>query len=106
MIESDNNNIVCFISSLNQLRELLESPHLDIRLSAGEALAVIFELGRDFSCDYEQDWALDLVEILKNLATDSNKYRAKKDRKQQRANFRDILRYIEVSQTIEHIIYL
>jgi len=106
MIESDNNNIVCFISSLNQLRELLESPHLDIRLSAGEALAVIFELGRDFSCDYEQDWALDLVEILRNLATDSNKYRAKKDRKQQRANFRDILRYIEVSQTIEHIIYL
>jgi len=87
------------------LRELLESPHLDIRLSAGEALAVIFELGRDFSCDYEQDWASDLIEILKNLATDSNKYRAKKDRKQQRANFRDILRYIEVSQTTQHIIY-
>lgn len=84
-------------SSLNRLRELLESPHLDVRLSAGEALAVIFELGRDFSCDYEQNWALDLVEILKELATDSNKYRAKKDRKQQRANFRDILRYIEVS---------
>lgn len=60
-------------------------------------MAVIFELGRDFSADYEQDWALDLIEILKELATDSNKYRAKKDRKQQRANFRDILRYIEVS---------
>lgn len=87
-------------SSLNRLRELLESPHLDVRLSAGEALAVIFELGRDFSCDYEQNWALDLIEILKELATDSNKYRAKKDRKQQRANFRDILRYIEVSSYI------
>jgi len=92
-------------SSLNRLRELLESPHLDVRLSAGEALAVIFELGRDFSCDYEQDWALDLVEILKELATDSNKYRAKKDRKQQRANFRDILRYIEVNSYIVHTIY-
>ena len=78
------------------MRELLKSPHLDIRLSAGEALAIIFELGRDFSDDYEQDWSLDLIEILKDLATDSNKYRAKKDRKQQRANFRDILRYIEV----------
>ena len=86
----------CF-SSLNRLRELLESPHLDVRLSAGEALAVIFELGRDFSCDYEQSWSLDLIEVLKELATDSNKYRAKKDRKQQRANFRDILRYIDVS---------
>ncbi|XP_071638614.1 interferon-related developmental regulator 1-like isoform X2 [Temnothorax longispinosus] len=84
-----------YMPSLNRLRELLESPHLDVRLSAGEALAVIFELGRAFSCDYEQTWALDLVEILKELATDSNKYRAKKDRKQQRANFRDILRYIE-----------
>ncbi|KYN37802.1 Interferon-related developmental regulator 1 [Trachymyrmex septentrionalis] len=84
-----------YMPSLNRLRELLKSPHLDVRLSAGEALAVIFELGRDFSCDYEQNWALDLIEILKELATDSNKYRAKKDRKQQRANFRDILRYIE-----------
>lgn len=83
------------LPSLNQLRQLLQSPHLDVRLSAGEALAVIFELGRDFCEDYEQEWALDLVEILKDLATDSNKSRAKKERKQQRASFRDILRYIE-----------
>lgn len=87
------------------MRELLESPHLDIRLSAGEALAVIFELGRDFSCDYEQDWSLDLIEVLKELATDSNKYRAKKDRKQQRANFRDILRYIEVNFVLKILKY-
>ncbi|XP_015586439.1 interferon-related developmental regulator 2 [Cephus cinctus] len=84
-----------YMPSLNRLRELLESPHLEIRISAGEALAVIFELGREYAEDYEQDWALDLVNVLKDLATDSNKYRAKKDRKQQRASFRDILRYIE-----------
>ncbi|XP_043602405.1 interferon-related developmental regulator 2 [Bombus pyrosoma] len=90
-----SNRTNSYMPSLNRLCELLESPHLDIRLSAGEALAVIFELGRDFSCDYEQDWSLDLIEVLKELATDSNKYRAKKDRKQQRANFRDILRYID-----------
>lgn len=100
---SDKHKKIFFSSSLNRLRELLESPHLDVRLSAGEALAVIFELGRDFSCDYEQNWALDLAEILKELATDSNKYRAKKDRKQQRANFRDILRYIEVSYIVPTI---
>ncbi|XP_017794120.1 PREDICTED: interferon-related developmental regulator 1-like [Habropoda laboriosa] len=93
LLASDRTN--SYMPSLNRLRELLQSPHLDVRLSAGEALAVIFELGRDFSCDYEQDWSLDLIEALKELATDSNKYRAKKDRKQQRANFRDILRYIE-----------
>ncbi|CAK9817840.1 Interferon-related developmental regulator 1 [Anthophora plagiata] len=93
LLASDRTN--SYMPSLNRLCELLQSPHLDVRLSAGEALAVIFELGRDFSCDYEQDWSLDLIEVLKELATDSNKYRAKKDRKQQRANFRDILRYIE-----------
>lgn len=81
---------------MERLRQLLESPHLEVRMSAGEALAVIFELGREHSDDYEQDWALDLIENLKELATDSNKFRAKKDRKQQRASFRDILRYIEV----------
>ena len=58
---------------------------------------MIFELGRGYAEDYEEEWAMDLVEILRELATDSNKYRAKKDRKQQRASFRDILRYIEVS---------
>ncbi|KAG7214069.1 hypothetical protein KM043_001434 [Ampulex compressa] len=93
LLASDITNT--YMPSLNRLAELLESPHLEVRLSAGEALAVIFELGRDFSCDYEQDWSLDLIEVLKELATDSNKYRAKKDRKQQRANFRDILRYVE-----------
>ncbi|XP_011881250.1 PREDICTED: interferon-related developmental regulator 2 [Vollenhovia emeryi] len=82
-----------YMPSLSRLRELLESPHLDVRLSAGEALAVIFELDRDL-CDYKRNWTLDLIEVLRELATDSNKYRAKKDRKQQRANFRDILRYI------------
>ncbi|XP_051161811.1 interferon-related developmental regulator 2 [Leptopilina boulardi] len=95
-----NRSSTC-MPSLSQLRELLESPHLDVRLSAGEALAVIFELGRDFCDDYEQEWALDLVEILRDLATDSNKFRAKKDRKQQRASFRDILRYIEDDITPE-----
>ncbi|KAJ8668077.1 hypothetical protein QAD02_009740 [Eretmocerus hayati] len=90
-----SNTVNSLMPSLDRLCELLQSPHLEVRLSAGEALAVIFELGRDYDEDYEQDWALDLVEVLKDLATDSNKYRAKKDRKQQRASFRDILRYIE-----------
>ena len=43
------------------------------------------------SC-FEDD---DLVETLKNLANDSAKYRSKKDKKQQRSSFRDILKTIE-----------
>ncbi|XP_043283529.1 interferon-related developmental regulator 2 [Venturia canescens] len=84
-----------YMLSIGRLRELLDSPHLDVRLSAGEALAVLFELGRDLTENYEEEWAFELIDVLKELATDSNKYRAKKDRKQQRASFRDILRYIE-----------
>jgi hypothetical protein len=36
-----------------------------------------------------------LSEILNNLANDSAKYRSKKDKKQQRSSFRDILKTIE-----------
>ncbi|KAG5898791.1 hypothetical protein JTB14_011001 [Gonioctena quinquepunctata] len=83
------------LPSLGKLSELLESLHLEIRMAVGEALALIFELGREESDVFEDDFALDITETLKQLATDSHKYRAKKDRKQQRASFRDILQFIE-----------
>lgn len=44
-----------------------------------------------------------LCSQLKELATDSNKYRAKKDRRQQRSSFRDILRTVEVSTMIKAV---
>lgn len=84
-------------SNLEQISELLESAHLEVRMAAGEALALIYEIGREENEDFEEDFAVDLIETLKQLATDSHKYRAKKDRKQQRATFRDILQFIEVS---------
>lgn len=75
---------------------------MEVRLTAGEALSLIFEEGRKESTDFADDFAMDITEVFKKLATDSNKYRAKKDRKQQRATFRDILTYIEV--ILENII--
>lgn len=83
------------LPTLDQLSELLDSPHLDVRMAAGEALAMIFELGRLEIENFADDVALELTDSLKRLATDSHKYRAKKDRKQQRATFRDILQFIE-----------
>jgi len=38
----------------------------------------------------------DLCERLKSLATDNNKHQTKKDRKQQRSSFRDVLSAVEV----------
>jgi len=84
------------LPTLDQLSELLESPHLEVRMAAGEALALVYEIGRQENDDFEDDFALDLIDTLKQLATDSQKFRAKKDRKQQRATFRDILQFIEV----------
>lgn len=83
------------LPSLDQLSELLESLHLEVRLTAGEALALIFEAGRKVDIEFGEETGLYIVETFKKLATDSNKYRAKKDRKQQRATFRDILQFIE-----------
>lgn len=70
-------------------------------MSAGEALATVFELGCDYQDDFGENLKDDLVEVLHQLATDSHKYRAKKDRKQQRATFRDVLHYIESGEVPE-----
>lgn len=71
-------------------------------MTAGDVLALLYEVGKlepdDFGVDFD-----DMVVTLRNLATDSHKYRAKKDRKQQRASFRDILMYIEVSENAKNI---
>lgn len=79
--------------SISQLAELLESQHLEVRLTAGDVLALIYEIGQNDE-DLVDEFA-GIIETLKVLATESHKYRAKKDRKQQRATFRDILLYME-----------
>ncbi|XP_063216854.1 interferon-related developmental regulator 1 [Bacillus rossius redtenbacheri] len=84
-----------FSPQLSQLSELLDSAHLEVRLAAGETLALVYELGRAHHQDFSQDSTPLLAEKLRQLATDSHKYRAKKDRKQQRSSFRDILHYVE-----------
>ncbi|KAJ8920061.1 hypothetical protein NQ315_011715 [Exocentrus adspersus] len=85
--------------ALEKLGQLLESPHFEVRMAAGETLALIYELGREEDKEFEKDFALDVSETLKELATDSHKYRAKRDRKKQKATFRDIVQYIENGAT-------
>lgn len=76
--------------------DLLKSADVDLRIAAGETIALLFELSQcepnaDLKC-FENDA---LFETLKSLVNDSAKYRSKKDKKQQRSSFRDILRTIE-----------
>lgn len=66
-------------------------------MAAGEVIAVVLEQLKEFDSVLEWEPDEELISKLKDLATDSHKFRAKKDRKTQRSVFRDIIRYVEVS---------
>ncbi|KAJ8733029.1 hypothetical protein PYW07_015628 [Mythimna separata] len=83
--------------SFARLGELLEAVSLEVRMAAGGALAIAYETVSDDD-DSENPLAphVDvLLPRLTELARDSHKFRAKRDRKIQRATFRDILKYFE-----------
>ncbi|XP_069759928.1 interferon-related developmental regulator 1 isoform X2 [Narcine bancroftii] len=80
---------------LTKLPCLLSCGDVDMRIAAGETLALLFELSRDIYDDFEYEDMELLCCKLKGLATDGNKYRAKTDRKKQRSVFRDVLKTIE-----------
>lgn len=82
---------------MNNLIGLLQSPHVEVRMATGEIIAVLLECGRIHDEDFLEMYISDLIELTADLAKDSQKFRAKKERKVQRASFRDVLRYLEVS---------
>jgi len=82
-------------STISKLEGLLLSSDVDLRITAGEAIALLLEFSYDYDEEFEPEGLATLIESLKQLATDSNKSRSKKDRKEQRSSFRDILRGVE-----------
>ena len=76
---------------------LLEKGDLSVRMEVGRAVALLCELARE-----EDEELLDsgdsqkAYDLIQDLATDSNRYTARKDRNQLRACFRDILQTLEV----------
>ena len=77
------------------MKTLLETSDLSVRIAAGEILALMYEMGRDINEDFVGD-SNGLCDLLRDLATDGNKHKAKKDLRQQRSSFRDILKTVEV----------
>lgn len=80
---------------LKRLPELLESSDVELRIAAGEAIAILYELAREYDENFVGENVEELCAKLQQLATDSQKFRAKKDRRQQRSSFRDILHTVE-----------
>ncbi|XP_066524250.1 interferon-related developmental regulator 1 isoform X2 [Hoplias malabaricus] len=80
---------------LKKLPRLLESEDVNMRIAAGETIALLFELARDVDPDFDcEDWE-SLCDKLNALATDCNKHRAKTDKRKQRSVFRDVLKAVE-----------
>lgn len=86
---------------LKKLPQLLESANVEMRIAAGETIALLYELAREQNEDFQGDKIDKLCATLKELATDSNKYRAKKDRRHQRSSFREIMRTVELGEVPE-----
>lgn len=93
-----------FYRSFTNLLGLLQSSHVELRMACGEAIVVILECGRMYDDDFLDTYMTDLIELTTDLAKDSQRFRGKKERKVQRASFRDVLRYLEEDITPEMII--
>lgn len=82
-------------SHIELFEQLMDAPYVDLRIATGEAVVVLYES----AFDHDEDGAHDIVELivprLQELAKDSHKYRSKKDRKEQKSSFRDIVKFIE-----------
>ncbi|XP_045577881.1 interferon-related developmental regulator 1 isoform X1 [Salmo salar] len=80
---------------LPKLPRLLENDDVNMRIAAGETIALLFELARDMDPAFEYDDWEPLCDKLNSLATDCNKHRAKTDKRKQRSVFRDVLKAVE-----------
>ncbi|XP_057410952.1 interferon-related developmental regulator 2 isoform X5 [Balaenoptera acutorostrata] len=106
---------------LPRLPQLLSSESVNLRMAAGETIALLFELTRDLeptelrlllprppSLPLQEDFVYEdmeaLCNMLRTLATDSNKYRAKADRRRQRSTFRSVLHFVEGGECEEETI--
>ncbi|EPY88914.1 interferon-related developmental regulator 2, partial [Camelus ferus] len=121
---------------LPRLPQLLSSESVNLRIAAGETIALLFELTRDLEVremrrgvrvgrvpavtppahlrlgagdatenkDFIYQDMEALCSALRTLATDSNKYRAKADRRRQRSTFRAVLRFVEGGECEEETV--
>ena len=89
------------------------------RLAIGQAVAILFELGREVDSDLlESAESCETYSLIEQLATESNRYTARKERNQLRAHFRDVLQTLNVRwlasymshvlhhMLFEHVVYM
>lgn len=90
-----------FVNKLSQkyvphFQDFLRSPDIDLRIVAGETISFLHELAQldshsSLACFEDEN----LLESLRALVSESSKFKSKKEKKQQRSSFRDILKTLE-----------
>lgn len=90
---------------LQKFHQLLKSLDVDIRITAGESIALIYErIRNEVNSRFKgNDYSL-LVAELELLATDGLKSRSKNERKKQRQSFRDIYTAIQ-TESVDFPVY-
>lgn len=89
---------------MDKITELLDSPHLDIKIAAGETLAVMWEIIKSQNEDISPDDFYEICDKFREIITQTQKSRGKKDLRHQRSNFREILVAIEEGESPSLII--
>lgn len=84
---------------MTKISELLDSPHIELRCATGETLAVMFEMIKSQDEDATAEDFEDLCEKLREVMHDTNKFKGKRDLRQQRSSFREILASFEDGHT-------
>jgi len=97
-----------FYAQMPKLVELLKDEDVDVRVTAGEVIALLFQIqqSEDENCAFipENMDLTELYEILQKLSNDSNRHKSKKDKQKQKSSFREIRNTIEDGKAIEEIL--
>ena len=77
--------------------KILERGDLNLRIAAGETVALVFELAREMDYSLRSGPINNLYGMLRDLANESGRHKGKREKRQQKSSFRDILKSVEVS---------
>lgn len=74
--------------------KLLELGGLNLRIAAGETVALMYELGRQSDVFFSGP-VHKLYDLLRELANESGRHKGKREKRQQKSSFRDIWKSVE-----------
>lgn len=75
--------------------KLLERGELNLRIAVGETIALVFELAENREISLSDGPIEELYDFLRELANESGRHKSKREKRQQKASFRDISKSVE-----------